>query len=280
MKCGPIPRASVIAGFSLGVLVVLCSVAPVHTAEPRITVKPGEWGDASREDIAKVLELTARDFYRHFPQPIDPIEVSRGKGSPQVLFRRGPNREYLVQLDVEGTYWAQFAFQFAHELCHIQCRYRDVRHPNLWFEESLCETASLFTLRRMSESWKTKPPYPNWKSFGSKLSAYADKRMDDARLPENGSLAEWYNSHEMELRGDGTLRDLNLVVATALLPHFEKSPASWEAVTWLNVSPVDKEQSLVEFLQRWHDRSPPRHQAFVRGLAGELGVPLPEREKE
>lgn len=244
---------------------------------PRIVVKPGDWGDAGVADIGKVLESTAREFCRPFPEAIDPIEVSRGKGSPQVLFRRGPNREYLVQLDVSGTFWAQFAFQFAHELGHIQCRYRDVRHPNLWFEEAICETASLFALRRMAESWKTKPPYPNWKSFAPKLDDYADKRLAEGRLAEGSTLAAWYEGHEIELRENHALRDLNLVAAAALLPHFEKSPENWEAVNWLNAAPTAKEQSLAEYLQGWQDRCPPRRRAFVRTLALELGVPLAEK---
>ncbi|MFO0866727.1 MAG: hypothetical protein U0744_19160 [Gemmataceae bacterium] len=261
-------------------LCVSLATCQVGAAEPKIVVQPGKWGDASKEDITKVLESTAREFCRNFPVTLDPIEVSRGKGSPQVLFRRGPNREYLVQLDVEGTFWAQFAFQFAHELCHIQCRYREVRHPNHWFEETLCETASLYTLRRMAEAWRTKPPYGNWKSFAPKLADYAQKRIDEARLAEDATLAIWYELHERELRANGALRDLNLVAASGILPLFEKSPESWEAATWLNASPVEMDQTFADFLQRWHDRCPQKHHAFVRSIAAEFGIPLPEREKE
>ena len=264
----------------LWIAVVLFGATNLEAGEPKIIVQPDKWGDASKEDIAKVLESAARELCRHFPEAIDPIEVRRGKGSPQVLFRRGPNREYQVQLDVEGTYWAQFAFQFAHELCHIQCRYREVRHPNHWFEEMLCEAASLYTLRQMADAWKTKPPYPNWKNFAPRLADYAQKRIDEARLAEDATLAIWYESHERELRENGMLRDLNLVAASAILPLLEKSPASWEAATWLNASPVEKDQSLADFLQSWHDRCPSRHHAFVRTLAAEFGIPLPEREKE
>ena len=39
------------------------------------------------------------------------------------------------------------------------------RHANSWLEESLCETASLFTLRAMSRSWSIAPPYPAWKNY-------------------------------------------------------------------------------------------------------------------
>ena len=265
---------------ALWMAIFFFAAANLRGGEPKIVVQPDKWGDASKEDIAKVLESAAREFCRHFPEAIDPIDVRRGKGYPQVLFRRGPNREYQVQLDVEGTFWAQFAFQFAHELCHIQCRYREVRHPNHWFEEMLCETASLYTLRQMADAWKTKPPYANWKSFAPRLADYAQKRIDEARLAEDATLAIWYESHERELRENGTLRDLNLVAASAILPLLEKSPSSWEAVTWLNASQVENDQPLADFLQRWHDRCPPRHHAFIRTLAAEFGIPLPEREKD
>src|SRR5450759_2591810 len=78
----------------------------------------------------------------HFP----PIEVSRGISEPVTHFERGPSGEIRVELNVEGPYWAQFAFQFGHEMCHVLCEYGDYPNPNKWFEETLCETASLFVL--------------------------------------------------------------------------------------------------------------------------------------
>ena len=67
---------------------------------------------------------------------------------PIVLFKRGP-RGGSSLLNTSDRYWCQYAFQFAHEIGHILCRYKDGDSTNKWFEETLCETASLYAL----EAW-------------------------------------------------------------------------------------------------------------------------------
>ena len=82
---------------------------------------------------------------------LEPILVEP-KGGPITLFRRGPKGEYLVRLNTGDRHWAQHAYQFAHEFTHILANYDEHERRNKWFEESICEMASLFVLRRMSET--------------------------------------------------------------------------------------------------------------------------------
>src|SRR5262245_35006495 len=157
--------------------------------EPRerlaIRVASEGWGDAGRADITKVLQSAGSSLAACVPdRQFPPIDVSRSTTTPITLFKRGPAGEIRVKLNVEGTYWAQFAFQFGHEMGHIVCGFEEYPNPNLWFEETLCEAASLFVLGRMAESWKTRPPYPHWKDYSGALQKYRDERMEKAKLPE------------------------------------------------------------------------------------------------
>ena len=86
----------------------------------------------------------------------------------------------------------------------------------------------------MAETWRVRPPYPNWKDYGPSLAEYADDRIRAAQLPSGKTLAQWFRENEPLLRQEPCQRDKNTVVATALLPLFEKQPNNWEAVTWLN----------------------------------------------
>ncbi len=132
---------------------------------PRIEIRiaPDDWGGASPRDIHKLLLSAAKELSPYFSQRrLDPILVRQKTGAhaPIVFYQRSARNEYIVELDVRGRYWSQYAYQFSHELCHILARYEKSRgRQNRWFEESLCELAALFTLRRMSESWQTSPPY-------------------------------------------------------------------------------------------------------------------------
>ena len=148
--------------------------AKVH----ELTIRPNPeaaWG--AIENVHAVLQSTAEQLWQYFPgRRLDPILVEP-KGGPIAIYQRGPHGEYQVRLGTGDLFWAQHAYQFAHEFCHILCNYNDTAHRNKWFEESLCETASLFALRKMSKAWAVHPPYPNWKDYAKAFSAYASERI-------------------------------------------------------------------------------------------------------
>jgi hypothetical protein len=241
---------------------------PVKTL--KFTIVPGDWGDADPENILAICRSAASEMSQYFPQrEQDPISIRHdAKQGPMVVFGKGADGERRVLLNARDRYWSQYAFQFAHEFCHIQCNYRDGNKHNLWFEESLCETASLFVMRRMAETWKTKPPYSNWKSQSTALQEYAEQRLKDTEKLDGLSFSQWYQRNEPELSKTGVNRKKNQVVAAALLPLFEKNPEHWEAVKFLNQWDPQKELSLRDYLRDWHERVPQMHRAFVAEIAG------------
>lgn len=249
------------------------ATAPAKVQSLQLQVAVGAFGDAGVEDIEAVVRSTGYELQRFAGGDVPPIHIYRG--GPIVLYRREAGGAISMKLDVGGTYWAQFSFQFAHELCHILCNYRESSFENnKWFEESLCETASLFVLRRMAETWKTAAPYRNWRSFAPHLGEYADKRMKESPLPTGKTLAEWRRENAAEMEKNPTDRARNNVVAVAILPLFEAAPEHWAAIRHLNDAVPERKENLQEYLQRWHDHTPAEHQAFVRKIAAELGVTL------
>lgn len=241
---------------------------------PQIEVV-GEFGDASQADIAALLKSTAAELAKFLPhRREDVIRVAYSQEGPIVLYDRGPNREYQVRLNVQGRFWSQFAYQFAHEHCHILCNYRAGRNPNKWFEESLCELASIFVVRKMSDTWQKNPPYPNWKEYHQSLADYIQKHTADKGLPEGKTLAAWYVENAAELRKTATDRPRNQVVALALVPLFEREPEHWLTVESLNAKPSTEDQSLADYLQNWETSTPAKGRAFVAKIASELGIKL------
>jgi hypothetical protein len=241
-----------------------------------IRVVPGGWGEAETGDIQKVLLSAAGELWKHFPRrKLAPIVVKHGSDGPIVLFRKNAAGEYLVRLDIEGRYWCQFAYQFAHEFCHILTNYskRDGRE-NLWFEESLCEMASMYAVTAMSETWRTSPPYPNWRGYARSLADYAKKlsRKKGPTLAPGQTLADWLRANLPELRRDPHLRGKNRLVAMQLLPLFEAEPQRWEAVGYLNQRPTQPKGSLESYLANWLREVPQRHKPFVGRVIKLLGV--------
>jgi hypothetical protein len=249
----------------------------VSAKEPEIRLDPDtDWG-VRPTNVEAVLNNAAGELMRSFPdEKLDPIRVERKtKAAPIVLFARTSQGEYRVQLSASGAHWAQYAFQFAHELCHILCRYDRDEQANRWFEESICELASLFTLRRMADSWRTEPPYRNWKNYSGALENYAQDRIDNAAEAQPSSFASWFEAERESLESDAHQRLKNTVVAASLLELFESQPEHWAAVHSLNVSKGTEQQTFEMYIAAWRKNVPERHRLFIETIAKHFGVSLP-----
>lgn len=240
----------------------------------RIVVMPGKWGASELEDIRKVCLSAAGTFLSQLPDDgFAPILVQRSTSGPISLFQRAKGGEYIVKLDTSDRAWAQCAYQFSHEFCHVVCNYRKVKNPQLWFEESLAECASLYALRRMAIEWKTNAPYSNWKSYASSLGSYASERIkkyDDRK----DSVADFYQSHKDELEKHATNRDHNGYFAIKLLPILEETPAAWQSLRYINLGPGEENLTFKDYLSGWHKRVPEKHKPFVQRIATEFGIEL------
>ncbi len=245
-----------------------------HDSRSPLSIRPAPqapW-DADVRDVQMVLDAAAGQLWRYFPEAKLPVILVEPRGGPVTLDRRGPGGELLIRLDTGGTYWSQYVFQFAHEFGHVLCGRRPPRGEHPWFEESICEVASLFVLRRLAEQWETDPPHARWKGYATSLRQYAERRMQQARLPAGVSLSEWYRRHADALRSTPYDRAKNRIVAGALLPLFEQAPTQWAAVVHLWPTGSEESTSFAQFLAAWRDRAPRRHRSFIGKMAERFGV--------
>jgi len=257
--------------------------AYANPAMPAYRIEP-EGFNASARDIRAVCDSAGRELWRFFPgYEIEPLVVSHRHGGPIVLFKRNSRGEIVLRLDTQKTYWSQYAYQFAHEFCHVLCGFDEDYAGNKWFEETLCETASIFVMRAMARAWADDPPYPHWKDYRHALRKYADnviaKRDDVYEIYKNG-LGEFYLAHREELRSDSGRRDLNGAMSLVFLRLFEQRPERWEAVRWLNNSPSLDGETFQEYLQNWHDAVPAKHKPFVALVADLYGVDVTTSQEE
>ena len=133
------------------VLVVLLA-EPARADGIAIRVEAAGFG-ASEADIGAVCRSAADCLTACWRQPPEArLVVVKGEHGPITLFARNDQGESVVRLDTGQTYWAQYAYQFSHELCHVLCKCEDDHRGNLWFEETLCETASMYCMRQIGRA--------------------------------------------------------------------------------------------------------------------------------
>lgn len=253
---------------------VVAASAPDTVSMPPYRVDAGGFADSER-DIRAVCDSAGLEMWRYFPDHrIEPFVVVRGHGEPITLFERNPRREIVIQLDTGDRLWCQYAYQFTHEFCHVLCGFKPGDSSNQWFEETLCELASLYAIRGMARSWRTNPPYPHWRDYGDALRDYADQAM--SRRSHAGEiarigLAAFFTRHEAALRSLPLDRDLTGSIAVVLLDSFEKRPQHWGAVRWLNARKTETVRSFDTYLADWMETVPDEHRPFVVEIAGLFG---------
>ena len=113
-----------------------------------ISVLPSEWGDAKQKDIQGLLEDVASHIARELRDPFHgTIRVMNlpTQDCPRTFFRKpGDTAAYEINLTAKNRLWSKFAYQFAHEFCHVLSGHDRLRdNPNNWFHEAICEMAEV-----------------------------------------------------------------------------------------------------------------------------------------
>ena len=221
----------------------------------RLIVENGNWGGASLTTIRAVLTSAAGVLLEAFEtSPDAPVRVSRWDQDPQV-FR--DIRPYEIRISAWDTYWCQYVHQFSHQLCHVMTGFdRFKGHRHRWFEESLCELASLFVLHRLAEVWAEEPPphVHGASEFAPNHAIYAQRMEEKYRTPTGIALPGWFDANIGTLEADPLRRDLGGAAAVALLDRFRCDPALWRDCLSLNRWDPGADTTFPDYLESWTAR--------------------------
>ncbi len=226
----------------------------------RFILEHSNWGNAIPENIAQILFSVIGEF-----ENVLGIErlnskkvlVLNSKLNPENLdvpiFYKRPDKDFnLIFLATEDNFWAQYIYQFSHEYCHhtINGDFNENSDRFGWLEESLCELSSLFIIRRMSKTWRIKPPYPNWSDYSSKLADYANEMISN-KLKINYSFYKWLQTNIDNLYADRYLRKFNFLIAINILDIFENKPDLWRIIAYYKKVQTSDQMNLEQFLGEW-----------------------------
>lgn len=161
---------------------------------------------------------------------------------------------HLIALHTRPTRWSQIAYQFSHELCHY-CIPDTVDQNLRWFEESVCETASLFFMQVLGNTWQRK----NEQMYTTTGELYASEFIRYAADESKKFIP--FNLKDPVIRKhleeDCYDRKRNTYLANHLLQIFRQFPNTWAAIPLLCTL---HHQNLEEALDAWILASPPSAQ--------------------
>ncbi|MCK5829785.1 MAG: hypothetical protein KAH20_05740 [Methylococcales bacterium] len=251
--------------------------------DPVIKAVGGGWETAGVHNIEAITLSSARSLLENIPGiSLDPILLTN-KGEfgppPIVYFNRGPNNEYNVDVSVGGARWAQLVYQFSHEFMHIVSNYGNTPgDANQWFEEALCETAAMHSVNRLSEVWKTNPPFESLQGYSQLMENYFNdfilNEVEKAKtefFKPGDTIATWYQREKQSLRDDAGQRNKNRIIANEIFLFFSESPDRWRSVKYLNLGNSGGDISLEAFLEEWKNNSPDDLKYVAETISGWFG---------
>lgn len=247
------------------------------TAPFQVTVDPA-WSKADYKDVQAVLDSTILAIAPYIGnRHLDPVRVKNEKQGPISLYERDSKGDYVVVLNVDGRYWSQLAYQFTHETCHLLSNY-DLAPNNVskqqWFEESLCEAFSLFSLGKLADQWEVHPPYPHWSKYAPELRKYLADMLKEEHRSFAADLASWYEQNKATLEANPVAkeRELNEKIASHLLKIFTEQPEMWAAINYINLGDDSKDKTMTKYLNDWYNNTPENLRAPIKEIQQQLGI--------
>lgn len=240
----------------------------------------GDWGDGDAELAARICTLAMDEALRH----LTPGEIA---GLPRLIEivqdRRGPFAALAepglpvvtLHLNTRDRRWAQYVFQFGHELGHVMANYRRVdfrTNPHQWLEEACCGALTIFCMDRMGRRAMADPASPVH-GLAAELIQYAeDRRRDYERDGVVVAPQRWLAAHAAELSAARGLVAPATAFVTWLERHFQEQPKLIPSLRYLNQWSPTEVGSLGSHLQRWRERAPAGRNGLPLLLIRELGV--------
>jgi hypothetical protein len=215
-------------------------------------------------------------FFRHSPShPARnaQIRVHYGKNGPVTSYGGNNVTGWDIHLTAENDDWCKHVYQFAHEVCHVFAQMQQSKHPNQWFEESVCEAASLYALQTISEMGATKKGpcvnlFTSGRPFHEAMKDYVNRYLQDSdRQAATAELKKGLKYNEAQLRIDPYWeeRKFNNVVANKLFPFFVATPKNWAAIEFLNTIPCSiTGNSFGDYLANWKRAVAKEHRPFIK----------------
>lgn len=189
------------------------------------------FGDSIHSSVANVLAEVRKVFIDIFGlQLVEAhpfLSVLQDQDGP-ITFRK----HYLIFLSSKGLYHLQHIYQFSHELCHFMVP-DEVCKTYRWFEETLCEAMSWYSLWIIEQRGEVSPILELGPLYPT-ISEYIPNSQSKRASLSNQPLSAYVSSKLPYLCKDCYNRAVNATIAYEIFPLFREHPELWKIVPHLH----------------------------------------------
>lgn len=139
---------------------------------------------------------------------------------------------HYIFLHVKENYWCKWLYQFSHEYCHhlINGKMSGDLKGLKWFEETICELASMYNLKMMSEVWKYSSEPLKRHFVPAFLDYLNDLQTKHPLLYEQTLHPKFLQFWDNRLKEPIYHRDLYNAIAVRIFPLFLQDPHLWKII--------------------------------------------------
>lgn len=243
------------------------NIAPYFASNTNFSLDEKGWGECNFDILKRVLGCSIDYFngvltnkYRHGI----PYSVVHKDDTPLCS---GNASEHKIHLSSEGLVWDKHTYQFAHEYCHhlINIELIGNRIGAFWFEETICELASLYCLAKNAQLWKTNPPNPGLVYYASAFSDYYNKTINRKEVPKSIlSVSDFIKENILELEKPEYERGMYTYIAKGIIDIFINYPSLWNIILFFNKTNYQSEHynGFDSFLDELESILPPEIKGY------------------
>ncbi|MGY0229451.1 hypothetical protein ACW18R_08955 [Levilactobacillus brevis] len=209
------------------------------------------------ESVCRLLDLLTVNISNAFR--LTDVPIGKITNDPSRKFPIKVAGENVIILAASsGCYWGQYAFQYAHELCHylVDSKWPPMRDE--WFEEVICECSSRYWLNWLSES--TFDP-----SFSESFKHYEVQRTFDTNSfnfkdlqNEDSQILTYFREHHED-------RPHFNFLANQIMPIINDDPEIWSEMILLRT--ISDNFTFMENLNSLVSQSLKHKKSFKRIVA-------------
>ncbi|MDR0503884.1 MAG: hypothetical protein LBH16_11250 [Treponema sp.] len=144
--------------------------------------------------LSEFIAALVNDFF-NFDNNLEKYILHNDPNAPYPMLITNVN-PLIIRTCVKDNVWDQFSYQFSHEYTHLVIRsFKNDKNKYLkWFEETICESMSLFTLIHLSNNWKLCPFYSLNTNYSDSIKKYFENEYK-----KSGSKLKFCKNH-LELK--------------------------------------------------------------------------------
>lgn len=139
---------------------------------------------------------------------------------------------HIIRISAYGDYLARWVYEFSHEYCHhlINGAFEADITGVIWFEEAICELASMYHLYQTHKDWSASQDINKLQNAHS-FQAYLDELLKkNLQLVNVTHHQGWLSSWVPFLSEPIYYRDHYNSIAVRMLPLFLENPHLWKII--------------------------------------------------